>query len=231
MAPRATKPKAAPVEKPAPRAKTAEEPSATAPRNRGKAAGGGSRRRAELLGIAAELFNARGYTETTVRDIADEAGILSGSLYHHFSSKETMLDEILRGFLEELLRRFTEIEAEESDPKRVFDRMVAVSFEAIETQPRAVALYQNESASIGRLPGFAYVDEIGGKIEALWLRVLVAGQKSGAFRRDLDMELTYRFIRDTVWASVRWYRPGGKYRADAVAEQFLRLMRTGLSAD
>ncbi len=58
----------------------------------------GGSRRAELLGIAARLFAERGFKNTTVRDIADAAGILSGSLYHHFDSKESMVDELLDTF-------------------------------------------------------------------------------------------------------------------------------------
>ena len=57
-------------------------------------------RRDELLELAATMFAERGLRATTVRDIADSAGILSGSLYHHFSSKEEMVDEVLRGFLD-----------------------------------------------------------------------------------------------------------------------------------
>ena len=52
-------------------------------------------RRDELLALAATMFAERGLRATTVRDIADSAGILSGSLYHHFSSKEEMVDEVL----------------------------------------------------------------------------------------------------------------------------------------
>ncbi|NLA37272.1 MAG: helix-turn-helix transcriptional regulator, partial [Actinobacteria bacterium] len=52
-------------------------------------------RRDELLGLAATMFAERGLRATTVRDIADSAGILSGSLYHHFASKEAMVDEVL----------------------------------------------------------------------------------------------------------------------------------------
>src|SRR3981189_3548942 len=68
-------------------------------------------RRAELLALAASLFAERGYVSTTVRDIADAAGILSGSLYHHFDSKESMADEILTGFLDELFGTYEEIVA------------------------------------------------------------------------------------------------------------------------
>ena len=51
------------------------------------------------------MFAERGLRATTVRDIADSAGILSGSLYHHFKSKEQMVEEVLRGFLDWLFER------------------------------------------------------------------------------------------------------------------------------
>ena len=72
-------------------------------------AGQANSRRDELLGLAASMFAERGLRATTVRDIADGAGILSGSLYHHFSSKEEMVDELLRGFLDQLFARYNEI--------------------------------------------------------------------------------------------------------------------------
>ena len=59
-------------------------------------------RRRELLETAAEVFAEQGYNATTVRKIADHAGMLAGSLYYHFDSKESMLEEILRTFLDEL---------------------------------------------------------------------------------------------------------------------------------
>ena len=66
-------------------------------------------RRDELLDLAATMFAERGLRATTVRDIADSAGILSGSLYHHFSSKEEMVDEVLRKFMDWLFARYQEI--------------------------------------------------------------------------------------------------------------------------
>ena len=48
-------------------------------------------RRDELLELAATMFAQRGLRATTVRDIADAAGILSGSLYHHFGNRERII--------------------------------------------------------------------------------------------------------------------------------------------
>src|SRR3954467_9879755 len=89
-------------------------------------------RRDELLELAALMFAERGLRATTVRDIADAAGILSGSLYHHFDSKESMVDEILRQFLDGLFDRYREIVARELDPRGTLEAVVIASFQAID---------------------------------------------------------------------------------------------------
>ena len=99
-----------------------------------------SARRTELLALAAELFAERGVRTTTVRDIADAAGILSGSLYHHFASKEAMVDEILRGFLDELFGRYREIVAQELNSRATLEALVLASYEAFDRAHAAVAI-------------------------------------------------------------------------------------------
>src|SRR5258708_28799303 len=55
-----------------------------------------------ILAVAAGLFARNGVAAPTVREIADEVGILSGSLYHHFDSKEATVDELLAPDLNDL---------------------------------------------------------------------------------------------------------------------------------
>jgi AcrR family transcriptional regulator len=189
----------------------------------------GSERRAELLALAAEMFAERGFRATTVRDIADAAGILSGSLYHHFDSKESMVDEILRSFLDELFGRYREIVAAGGDPRDMLRAVVVASFEIIDRRHADVAIYQNESRYLTQFDRFAYIDELGAEFRKLWVGILEEGVRSGVFRPDLDVELVYRFIRDTVWVAVRWYRPGGGLSAQAVAEQYLGILLDGIA--
>jgi AcrR family transcriptional regulator len=194
-----------------------------------EAGANGSERRAELLALAAEMFAEHGFRATTVRDIADAAGILSGSLYHHFDSKESMVDEILRSFLDELFGRYREIVAAGGDPRDMLEAVVVASFDSIDRRHADVAIYQNESRYLTQFDRFAYIDELGAEFRKLWVGILEEGVRSGVFRRDLDVELVYRFIRDTVWVAVRWYRPGGALSAQAVAEQYLGILLDGIS--
>lgn len=60
------------------------------------------RRRAEVLSAAAELFASAGYVGTSVKDVADACGILPGSLYHHFDSKESIAVELLERYQTDL---------------------------------------------------------------------------------------------------------------------------------
>ena len=187
-------------------------------------------RRDELLRIAARLFAERGYRNTTVRDIADAAGILSGSLYHHFDSKEAMVDEILSTFQESLFASYDEILASSLSPRERIEAAVRLSFEAIDQHHAEVAIFQNEAEQLGRLERFAYLADRNEQSRAVWMRLLKDGVKSGALRRDLDIELVYRFIRDTVWVAVKWYRPGGKLTHATVADQYLTILLDGISS-
>ncbi|MGW0173238.1 TetR/AcrR family transcriptional regulator [Rhodococcus sp. NPDC003322] len=189
-----------------------------------------SGRRAELLDLAAGLFAERGTRATTVRDIADAAGILSGSLYHHFDSKESMVDEILRGFLDDLFGRYQVITSAGLGTRATLEALVVASFEAIDSSHAAVAIYQDEAKHLVGNERFAYIAQRNREFRTLWVSVLESGVADGSFRPDIDIELAFRFLRDTVWVAVRWYRPGGPKTAESVAKQYLAIVLDGLSS-
>ncbi|CAM3467286.1 TetR/AcrR family transcriptional regulator [Mycobacterium frederiksbergense] len=186
-------------------------------------------RRDELLQLAATMFAERGLKSTTVRDIADSAGILSGSLYHHFKSKEQMVEEVLRDFLDWLFGRYQEIIAGESTPLDRVKGLFMASFEAIEHRHAQVVIYQDEAKRLSSLPQFAFVDDRNREQRKMWVDLLHAGVADGSFRADLDVDLVYRFIRDTTWVSVRWYQPGGPLTAEEVGRQYLAIVLGGIT--
>ncbi|MBV9090550.1 MAG: TetR family transcriptional regulator KstR2 [Mycobacteriaceae bacterium] len=188
-------------------------------------------RRDELLELAATMFAERGLRATTVRDIADSAGILSGSLYHHFASKEEMVDEVLRGFLDWLFDRYQRIVDTEPKPLERFKGLFMASFDAIEHRHAQVVIYQDEAKRLSSQPRFSYVEELNKRQRQMWVDVLAQGIDEGYFRQNLDVDLVYRFIRDTTWVSVRWYQPGGPLTAKEVGRQYLSIVLGGITAE
>ncbi|SEH61679.1 DNA-binding transcriptional regulator, AcrR family [Mycolicibacterium rutilum] len=188
-------------------------------------------RRDELLELAATMFAERGLRATTVRDIADSAGILSGSLYHHFSSKEEMVDEVLRNFLDWLFARYQEIVDTEPNPLERLKGLFMASFEAIEHRHAQVVIYQDEAKRLSDQERFSYVDERNQQQRKMWLDLLDQGVEEGYFRPDIDVDLVYRFIRDTTWVSVRWYQPGGPLTAEEVGRQYLAIVLGGITRE
>lgn len=186
-------------------------------------------RRDELLELAATMFAQRGLRATTVRDIADGAGILSGSLYHHFSSKEQMVDEVLRGFLDWLFGRYREIVDTEPNPLERLRGLFLASFDAIELRHSQVVIYQDEAKWLSTQPRFSYIEDLNRQQRKMWVGVLQQGIDEGYFRSDLDVDLVYRFIRDTTWVSVRWYQPGGPLTAGQVGRQYLAIVLGGIT--
>lgn len=81
-----------------------------------------SRRRQELLAIAADLFAERGFANVTVDDLGEAAGVSGPALYHHFSGKEALLGEMLVGISDELLEGGRAVMASGGDG--VLDRLV-----------------------------------------------------------------------------------------------------------
>ncbi|MFI8179142.1 TetR/AcrR family transcriptional regulator [Actinacidiphila glaucinigra] len=203
------------------------------PRTARSPAGGGAAsdgRRAELLAIAAGVFAAQGYDATTVRRIADEAGMLAGSLYYHFDSKESMLDEILSAFLDELWAGYEGVLTAGLGPRETVEALVTASFREIDRHLDAVAIYQREARQLASSqPRFGYLADSQRRFERLWLGTLERGAAAGVFRTDLDLRLAYRFIRDTVWVAASWYRPGGQHSPEEIARQYLSMVLDGVT--
>jgi TetR/AcrR family transcriptional regulator, cholesterol catabolism regulator len=188
-------------------------------------------RRDELLELAATMFAERGLRATTVRDIADRAGILSGSLYHHFASKEEMVDEVLRDFLDWLFASYRQIIDTNPNPMERLKGLFMTSFDAIEHRHAQVVIYQDEARRLLPQERFSYLEDLNRAQRQMWVDVLQQGIKEGHFRPDLDVDLVYRFIRDTTWVSVQWYQPGGPLTAEQVGRQYLSIVLGGITAE
>jgi AcrR family transcriptional regulator len=188
-----------------------------------------SERREHLVRLAAELFAEKGFQATTVRNIADEAGILSGSLYHHFDSKESIVDEILSDFFRDIMAAYRAVLDEGRSPRDTLAGLVRIAFGTLEPHRAAITVMQNDWNYLRGMERFAYLTKSEDEVEKMWVDAITAGQADGVFRADIDAKLTYRMIRDTIWVAVRWFRPGGRIGARDLGEHYLKVMFDGIN--
>ena len=182
-----------------------------------------------MVGLAGDLFAEKGFRATTVREIADAAGILSGSLYHHFDSKESIADEILSSFLNEVLADYRAAAASAGSPRAVLEQIVRSTSHTLSRHRAALAMLQNDWTYFAGQRRFGYLRKAVREIERTWLTQLERGKESGDFRADLDIRLTYRLLRDVLWIPSQWRQASG-FSTDQVVDGFLRLLFDGISA-
>jgi AcrR family transcriptional regulator len=145
---------------------------------------GGKRR--VILDAAVRVFATRGYHTSRVGDIAEEAGIAHGLLYHYFSSKEEVLETVFRENWSELLEAFARIEASEATSLEQLAAIAKILLRAWRERPDLVRVMVREVARSPQLQG--QVDEIREGFQLIQ-RVIERGQADGSFRDDVDPRL------------------------------------------
>ncbi len=147
--------------------------------------GGAEEKRRQILDAAVRVFARRGFHTSRVGDIAEEAGIAHGLLYHYFSSKDEVLQTVFRENWSELLQRFEQVEASDEPPTKSFAGSSRSSSVPGGTTPTWSRSWSARSAAA---PLSRQVEVIG-KGFAVIERVIEQGQAEGVFRPELDPRL------------------------------------------
>jgi AcrR family transcriptional regulator len=187
-------------------------------------------RRDLILTSAAELFARKSIAATTVREIADAVGVLSGSLYHHFESKDAIVAEVLSRYLEVIHGRYSDIIADKKSPTARLHELILVSLQVAEQLPHPTAIYQNELHYLREQEQFAAVHKAASEVQQIWMDVIEAGVVDGSFRADVPPRIFYRLVRDAVWLSVRWHRPSARYSTKRLADDVTAIFLKGFAA-
>jgi AcrR family transcriptional regulator len=187
-------------------------------------------RRASILDSAARLFAEKGYAATTVREIADSVGVLSGSLYHHFPSKAAIVDEVVDSYLRELLEGYRTVLERSRPPRETVRELVAASARAITLHPHATDIYRRERRRLHQRAGAQRLDQAADGVKQIWLTVLEQGRADGSFRADIPAWVAYRLIRDALFHSSPITGPGSTDDpATALARTFASVVLDGLA--
>jgi TetR/AcrR family fatty acid metabolism transcriptional regulator len=172
-----------------------------------------------ILDAAVRVFARKGYHTCRGGDIAEEAGVAHGLLYHYFSSKEEVLETVFRDTWSEVLDAFTAVEASDEPPREQLRHVAAILLRSWRRDPDLVRVLVREVARSPQVQ--SKVDELGEAFKSIE-RIVARGQAVGAFRSDLEPRLLswifYGAIEEILTGWVLGQLPDGDEEV-AVAER------------
>lgn len=172
-----------------------------------------------IITAAVENFQARGYHGTSIRDIARDAGLTPASIYHHFPSKQHILQHIMEGVMKEVLSRTNAalIRAGNS-PAEQLDALMR-AWALFHTQRRAEALIgASEIRSLDEV-GHRIVVALRDQQEQMFREIIERGVTEGGFTTPYPREAA-RAIINMGYSIASWYRPDGPLSPEEMAERY-----------
>lgn len=185
-------------------------------------------RDSNVMAAAIAVMSQRGYAATSVQEIADRVGVLKGSLYHYFSSKEELLFRILQESHAEADRIADDVAAQDLPPyEELLEYLGHISRWFLRNVDRA-HIYFNESRHLtGSMRkemqqlGRQFVDH---------LQALIAGaQEQGSVATDMSAAILAEYVLGALNSIRDWpTRLGKQYNVDQMADAFVELTRRSL---
>lgn len=179
--------------------------------------------RERILNAAARLFRQQGFKRTTVRDIAEVVGILSGSLFHHFHSKEEMLLEIMREAALSICIRADEVVSRSIAPDEQLHALIRLELECLLGEARrdyhAVLFLEWREVPQSVRAEFTMLQ---GRYAGTWRSVLEACHAAGLLRCEADaaIHVLHGAMRHTIF----WFKPSGRYDVEDFGGVLARLV-------
>jgi AcrR family transcriptional regulator len=189
-------------------------------------------RREEIIHAAARVFRDRGFDVATLRDVAEALNTDRATLYYYVSSKEELLQEIVRDVL---ARNFRAAEAVKRSRAGTPDKIRALIESMVtsyaENYPH-IAVYMEDLGRIARQDSEWATDVIARmrRYESLVRSILDTGRRDGTLRADLPSELSSLALFGMINWMHRWYRPGMKWDPEEVANTFTEIFLNGNGA-
>jgi AcrR family transcriptional regulator len=181
-----------------------------------------------VLEVAGRLFRAKGFEATTVRQIADAAGILPGSLHYRYRSKE----EILLALLDRGIAHATEAVrlaiADVPDPVERMRLALRAHLRLLVRDDVAIYVLLYEGRSLEG-ESRAHMVRLRDRYDALWDGILHAAAGTGRLRRHVDLKLVRLLLLGAANWTAQWFSSRGPYSCDDVADEFSDILWRGIA--
>lgn len=182
-----------------------------------------------VLRAATQLFGERGYTGTSMRDIAQEVGILPGSLYAHIDSKGALLREIIEGGVDRFNAAVAAVDARRLAPGDALREAIRHHLVIVADNPQRTLIVFHQWRFLDDADRVRLVAKRG-KYEQFFLRQVRAGIAAGDFERGLDPKIAVFTILGALNWTPEWLNPGGRASPEDVAAKIAAGLLGGILA-
>jgi AcrR family transcriptional regulator len=181
--------------------------------------------REDILEAAAQIFRQKGFHGASMSDIADAVNLQKASLYHHVSSKQEILLEILDRALQLLLERISSITAQNIPADKKLRLMIHEYMQILAENVDLATVLLFEHRALERRQHARHVPTRD-QFESLWRDVLEEGVNKKLFKCN-DIPLAVRALLGLMNWTITWYRPDGEKTIEQISDDYSNLLLNG----
>lgn len=189
-------------------------------------AGVGGTRKEEVRNAAARVFADKGYHGASMQDIAEEVGILKGSLYHHFRSKDDLLREVLDGLLDKSISELEQINALDCSPSEQLALALRSTLLNFVNEPDPARVFGHGMRNVLE-SSFKDIQEKAQTYRELLGAIIDRGVAAGEFR-PVDVKIAALALLGVSGSVHYWYRPEGRFQPEQISDLIADLVLRGL---
>ena len=183
-------------------------------------------RRVEIIEIAAKLFKIKGFTATTMRDIAEQVGMEAASMYNHIKSKDEILQAICFKISNEYISQLNTIENQIKSPVEKIKELIRLHVRIIITDIDSISVANNEWKHLSEDALTAFKDARR-DYEQRFAKIIEAGIAAGELQPINVSVALFTILSAVRWVEL-WYKNDRDISPEILEENIISLLMNGL---
>ncbi len=181
-----------------------------------------------ILEAAVKVFAEQGFHQSTIAQVAREAGVADGTIYLYFKNKDDILIQFYQYKTKQVFQKFRDEVEKGSTAVEKLRNLIRTHLQEFQNDRNMAIVYQAETHQNRRL-AFEQIRDMSKMYRDIISEVIEQGQDEGTMRKDLYVGLVKRFINGAVDEVINsWIHSGGKYDLVSMADPLVDLFIRGI---
>ncbi|MFH1350971.1 MAG: TetR family transcriptional regulator [Pseudomonadota bacterium] len=182
--------------------------------------------REKIIDTAIELFAAKGFRGTSIRDIASSAGLHMSNIYHYFGSKEGLMQALLQKSSRLMAHEMRQVSQKEMDPIKRFKLLLKTHvYQTVKQMKKAKVININEEHLSPE--GTEMARQVQLEVLDLYRKELKNLERLGYVRFKSLTVAAFNMLGAVNWI-IRWYRPDGPLSLEEISEEIVSFVLHGI---